>query len=280
MSPIYYQKKAYRENEVIVNRWIKQVNPSDQKYQEKYNAFLLNKQVTKKTEKPDFSFNSSKSGVIGFVEFPTVRIPTSAIYKKKTSESLFQYKFGSFPGVGDSGHLLISFRDHWKNQAILLNLSQLKVGDCFYLRIGQQKKSYQVLARKKAHEQVDLRLTSNEQLLTLEMKEPSGFTDKYLVFNCKQLSNEESEKLNTASRVTYSYQFIAGIFLLLNGTFFAGLVLKYQGYIRRAHSKSLRSKHEGYKKLRGLLQVTRGYYIVLGLCMLFFLLLVIQRYLL
>lgn len=144
MYPIYFQQKVYQENEELLNRWSNEENNADQKY----NAYLFDKQVKKKDQEPNFSLISRESELLGFIEFPTVRIPTSAIYKEKTNESFFQYKVDAFLITEKNGNFVIYLNDQWKNQALLLNLAQLRVGDCFFLRVGQQKIAYQIITKR------------------------------------------------------------------------------------------------------------------------------------
>lgn len=277
--PIYHQSKSNCKNQILLEEMLNQKDLIDFKYQKKYNDYLLDQNSIANASRPDFSFISNKDRVIGFIEFPTLKLPVTSIYSKKNSESVFYYKYGSFPTVGESGHLVISINDHWKNQANLVKLAQLKVGDCFYLRMGKQKKAYQITSKWTGRNQEDFIIIPNKQLLTIEMEDSSGFTNNYTFFESKQIALEMVEKVNSTPKILYSYQRGIVLFFLLNGVLFTGLVFKYQGYARKAHSKSSRSQYEGYKKLRRLLQITRGYYIISGLFMLFFIVYLMLRHL-
>lgn len=276
--PIYYQSKANDNSQILLEEVLHQKELTDFEYQTKYNDYLLDKNSIEDASGPDFSFIPNKNRVIGFIEFPILKLPVTSIYSEKKSESVFYYKYGSFPTVGESGHLVISTNNHWKNQAHLVKLSQLKVGDCFYLRMGKQKKAYQITSKWTGRNQEDLIVLPNKQLLTIEMQDLSGFTNNYTFFESKQIPLEMVKKVDNTPKFLYSYQGGVLFIFLLNGALFTGLVFKYQEYARKAHSKSSRSQYEGYKKLRCLLQITRGYYIISVLFMLFFLVYLMLRF--
>lgn len=143
--------------------------------------------------------------------------------------------------------------------------------------MGRQKKVYQVTSKWTGINLEELIVIPNEQLVTIEMKDLSGFTNNHTFFESKQIASERVEKVSCTPKILYSYQGGILLFFLLNGILFMGLVFKYQKYARRAHSRSFRSQYNGYKKLQRLLQITRGYYIILGLLMFSFIAYLILR---
>lgn len=268
-------------NQGVLREYQKATNQPDTTkcdYLKEYNQYLLERGTTKEAARPDFSLVPGNKGVIGSLEFPTVKIKESPIYQTKTNQSFFHYAYGSFPFVGKSGHLSIAVTDHWKNQVLLVQLNQLKVNDCFYLRMGGQTQVYQVVTLTKQGELDDRQMASKKRLVTIKLNNLSGFTTDQLVITSKQV-NEKNVQLDTRTpTINYSYRAIVVTFLLINALIFSGLIFSYQRHVRKAHSVSFRMKNGGYRKLRRLLQITRGYYILLALITGFFLALMIYRY--
>lgn len=247
-------------------------------YQKRYNDYLLGNEHIQEAAKPNFTLISESDGVIGSLEFPTVKMTETPIYKEETKNALFHYKYGSFPTVGKSGYLALEVDDEWKNHVFLVDFTQVKVGDCFYLRMGGKKYAYQIISLMEQSDHTDKKIVVNDQILTIEMKNPSVFTDNRLTIQSKQISKSNVQKVNVTPKITYSYSLIVALLLLLNMSFFCGLILLYQRYVRRAHAKAFRTKTGGYRKLSRLLQMTRGYYILLGLVMGFYLAVMLYRY--
>ncbi|MFR3687016.1 MAG: hypothetical protein ACLTXM_18505 [Enterococcus sp.] len=279
--PIDYQRKVTTSNQVVLKKYKKVTTQEDNSvlnYQEKYNDYLLKNASLIRTARPDFSIVSAKSDVIGTIEFPTVKTTETPIYKEKTKRSLFHYMYGSFPAVGKSGHLVITVDDQWRNQVEIVELRQLQVGDCFYLKMGLKKQAYQITTITKRDDQADRKIVTNEHLLTIELKNLTGFTNDQTTILSKRVEKKSVQRANVTQKINFSYSTIVTTFLLLNMLFFGGLVLSYQRYVRKAHANPIRTKLGGYRKLRRLLQITRGYYILLALIMGFYLAVMIYRY--
>lgn len=239
---------------------------------------MLEKGGIQEAAKPNFALIPENDGVIGFLEFPTVEMAKTPIYKEETKHSLFQYKYGSFPTVGNSGHLTITVADNWKNQVSLVDLTQLRTGDCLYLMMGHKKQAYQITSITQQRSPTTNVIKLNNQLLTLEMKTLSAFTDDQIIIQSVQVDKENVQAANVTPKINFRYSMIVITFLLLNILFFGGLVLSYQRYVRKVHAEPFRTKSNGYRKLRGLLQITRGYFILLVLVMGFYLAVLLYRF--
>lgn len=285
LVPIYCQKKTDTVNHAVLSEYNKVKKIEDLslvEYQKKYNDYLLEKGMIAGTTKPEFTIIPDKEGVIGSIEFPTVRIAETPIYKEESNLSFFHYKYGSFPSVVNSGHFAINVSNRWRDQVNQVELVKLKVGDCFYLKMGNKKIAYQITTIVKQNNQDVRKIApmSNGHLLTIEMKNLSGFTDFQTAILSKRIDGENVQKatIKPTQKINFSYSTIVITFILFNILFFSGLVRSYQRYVRKAHTKSFRTKYKGYRKLRVLLYITRGYYILLGLIMFFYLLLMIYRF--
>lgn len=249
-------------------------------YQRKMNS---EKQKTVKVYKKSLSRELPTSipevdGVIGTLSFPTVRLTETPIYKEETEKAFFHYKYGSFSTTEKGKYPVITVSDHWKNLVDLVKLTQLKIGDCFYLRINDQMSAYQITEILTGDTQEERKIIPNEQILTIERKNLAGFTDDLVIIEGRKIAKTNVQKANITPKIIFSYQAIVIIFLLLNSLFFGGLVISYQRYVRRAHATPFRTKNGGYRKLKQLLQITRGYYILLGLIMSFYLAVLIYRF--
>lgn len=279
LVPIYHEKKTDTVNQSILSEYKKEVDRLDRsviEYQKKYNDSILNTNMLKDAAKPDFTTISDEVGVIGSITFPTVEVSETPIYTEETQQSFFNYKYGSFPTFGKRTHLVIDVCDSWRNQIPLVNMMHLKVGDCFYLNMNNYKLVYQIIKLEKVHEQ-SFMIPQNEQLITLVMDDLSGFTDSQFAIVGKQLSGDAIEKVTSTPKIIFRYQTVVAFVLLLNILFFSFLVLMYQKYVRRLQFNNYRSKYTGYRKLRRLLQVTRGYYLFLVMIMSFYLIMMIYQ---
>ncbi|MBO0458498.1 hypothetical protein JZO77_17325 [Enterococcus hulanensis] len=278
--PIHYQKKMEAANQEVLDEYKKvagKVDTSVLTYQKKYNNYLLEKTMITDASKPDFTIVPEKKGVIGAINFPTVRLPETPIYKEETKQAFFHYKYGSFPTAGKSGHLTVEAEGRWRDQVRLMELAQLKIGDCFFVTMNNQNRAYQITEIRKAQDK-NPTVIQNKQLLTVLMKDTSVFINNQLVITGEQIAKSSIQKANVTPKINFSYSFIVRTFLLLNGVFFGWLVLSYQLSVRRAHSRAFRTKNGGYRKLWRLLQITRGYFILLTLIMGFFLAVMIYRF--
>lgn len=255
-------------NKVLLSEYKKVDNLED--------SSIFEKKKIKDLVKLNFNDNPRENSIIGSLQFPTACVSETPIFNAKTEGSFFKYIYESSSTAGKSGHLVVEVGDQWKDQVNLVKLAQLKVGDCFFLNINNQKKVYQIIKIETVRDQ-SYTIIPNTRLLTMVMNNLSGFTDNQSMIMSKEIPSESLKKDNIRSKLNFSYQVLVSIFLLLNVFIFGSLVLLYQKYIRKAYSKLCRIKYGGYRKLRGLLQVTRGYYILLGLVMIFFLLILIYR---
>lgn len=247
-------------------------------YRKKYKDYLLEKETITNKTKSDLHRIPEVDGVVGILYFPTVCLTETPIYKGETKEAFFHYKYGSFPTTKESGLTVVAVNDHWKNLVDLVRLTQLKVGDCFYLRLGDQTSTYQITTILIGDQQEERKIIPNEQILTIERKNLAGFTDEQVLIESKRIAKKPVQDTSITPKINFSYQAIVILFLLLNSLFFGGLVVSYQSYVRKAHATPFRTKNSGYRKLRRLLQITRGYYILLGLIMSFYLAVLIYRF--
>lgn len=236
-------------------------------------AALTEKGTTKSLEEP----SSTKEGVIGSIQLPTVRLSETPIYKKETNDSFFHYKYGSFPSSAESSHLTIEVGKRWRDQISLLKLVQLKSGECFFVKVNGQTLIYQVIERKKI-EALDNKILPNEQRLTIVLSDFTGFTDYRFAIIARQIPAANVKRKMLAPKKTLNYQTLIISFLLVNALFFCCLLLSYQRYVRRLSSKPFRTRYSGYRKLRTLLKITRGYYILLILIMSCYLGVMVYRY--
>lgn len=278
--PIHHQKKMEAANQEVLGEYKKvagKVDASVLTYQKKYNNYLLEKTVITDASKPDFTIVPEENGVIGAINFPTVGLSETPIYKEETKQAFFHYKYGSFPTAGKSGHLTVEVEGRWRDQVWLMELAQLKIGDCFFVTMNNQKRAYQITEIRKVQDK-NPTVIPNKQLVTVLMKDTSVFTNNQSVIIGERIAKSSIQKANVTPKINFSYPFIVRIFLLLISVFFGWLVLSYQLSVRRAHSRPFRTKTSGYRKLWQLLQITRGYFILLTLIMGFFLAVMIYRF--
>lgn len=281
LFPIVHQDKMIAEKSVMVKKYrenYRKVAPTSLDYQTKYNDYLMEIDTIALSKRPDFQRVSDTDGVIGTLSFPTVHLSETPLYKEEMKECLFHYKQGSLPTTGKSEHTVLTIKDRWKNLPDLVKLTQLKVGDCFYLRIGNQISVYQITTIQTGDTQEERKVILDEGLLTIERKNLLGFTNDQIIIKSRKIAKETLQKVNITPKIVFSYQTFVIVFLLLNSLLFGWLVLCYQKYVRKAHAIPYRTKNGGYRKLRRLLQITRGYYILLGLIMSFYLAVMVYRF--
>lgn len=264
--PIYSQERMDKVNQTALEN-----------YQTKANQSLIEKDATQEAIEPDSTISATNEGVIGSIQFPTVCLSETPIYKKETNDSFFHYKYGSFPSSTGGGHLTIEVGKRWRDQMSLLKLIQLKSGECFLVKGNGQTLTYQVIERRKI-DALDNKILPNEQRLTLVLSDFTGFTDYRFAIIANRIPTTSMKRKMIAPKKTLNYQAMIIVFLLVNALFFCGLLLSYQRYTRRLSSKPFRTRYGGYKKLRTLLKITRGYYILLSLIMSCYLGVMVYRY--
>lgn len=278
--PIIMQKKLAAENQVLVTKYkrtSRKTDPSLIDFQKDYNEYLLKAENIRKQEKLGSSMFSSNNGVIGLLGFPSLNLPETPIYYEAGHSSLFHYMYGSVPTVGKSGHFLIQINDQLRNQVDRVRLAQLKTGDCFYLFMSGKKLSYQITEVKKTAHLKKISIQPNQQQLTFVMNNLSGFTDSKTIIVSKQIAKIPNQKSSFIPCSVFSYQTFALLLIVSNGVFFGVLLFSYQRFVQKAHADSFRIKKGGFRRLRGLLQISKAYFILLSLCMSYYLLMTIYR---
>lgn len=262
LTPIYHQKKADVVNQSKMNDYKKTTAQIDSSIYE-----------SPKNDNYDSSFHSIQEidGVLGSLEFPTVQLIETPIYKKNNNHAFFYYSAKPY----DISTII--FNNQWKSSVHMIELIQLKIGECFYLRTGQQRRMYQIIEMTTIEPQIVDKVISKDHYLIIELENVSSFTDKKITIISKIVAKKNVDSIQCSPKFILNYQTIVIALLSLNTLFFSGLVLTYQRYIKKVRVSSLRVKTIGYKKLKFLLQFTRGYYILLWLIMCFYLSLLIYR---
>ncbi|MDT2521733.1 hypothetical protein [Enterococcus raffinosus] len=270
LLPMYSQVQKDKVNQAVIETYQARIS-------QKENQLLNKKDVTKGAIPHAFTISSTKEGVMGSIELPTVGLAETPIYKKETAHSFFHYKYGSFPSSSEGGNLTLEAGKRWRDQMSLLKLVQLKTGECFFVKVHGQTLTYQVIDRKKI-DALENKILPNEQDLTLVLSDFTGFTDYRFAFIAKQIPGASVNRNMLKQKQTLNYQTLISVFLLVNGLFFCWLILSYQRYAHRLSSKPFRTRYGGYRKLRTLLKITRGYYILLYLIMSCYLGVMVYRY--
>ncbi len=130
--------------------------------------------------------NLSGNGMMGYIVLPTLG-ETIPIYHS-TEESVLQVGIGhvvntSFPVGGPSTHAAISGHRGLPSASLFTNLDQVKIGDCFYIKVMDQVLAYQVdqILTVLPDDTKELAIVPDEDYVTLITCTPYGINSHRLL---------------------------------------------------------------------------------------------------
>lgn len=128
----------------------------------------------------------SGNGMMGYIMLPTLN-ETIPIYHS-TKESVLQVGIGhvvntSFPVGGPSTHAALSGHRGLPSASLFTNLDQVKIGDCFYIKMMDQVLAYQVdqILTVLPEETQELAIVPGEDYVTLITCTPYGVNSHRLL---------------------------------------------------------------------------------------------------
>lgn len=130
--------------------------------------------------------NLAGNGMMGYIVIPTLD-ETIPIYHS-TEESVLQIGIGhvantSFPVGGPSTHAALSGHRGLPSASLFTNLDQVKIGDCFYIKMMDQVLAYQVdqILTVLPEETKELAIVPGEDYITLITCTPYGINSHRLL---------------------------------------------------------------------------------------------------
>lgn len=195
---------------------------------EAYNAGLsplrYNREaVEEASEDYDNLLNLNGSGMMGFVEIPTINV-NLPIYHG-TGETVLEQGVGhlvgsSLPIGGEGCHSVLTGHSGVAGKRLFSDIDRLEVGDVFYLHVLNETLAYQVTEINKVlpHETDLLAPVLGEDLCTLITCYPYGVNTHRLLVRGSRIPyekavelEEEIEENETETKSTWKEQYISGL---------------------------------------------------------------------
>ena len=192
--------------------------------------------------------NVAGDSIMGYVQIPKINV-SLPIYHGTGNDSLERgigHLLGSsLPVGGESTHTILTAHSGMASQKMFSDLTQLKVGDVFYLKVLGETLAYQVdqINTVLPHDTTYLGIEQGEDLCTLVTCTPFGVNTHRLLVRGERIPYEEAEVIvettqEVVAESTWEQNYLKGIFI----GFGAVAVLGIAGFIvwlirRRCYEK-------------------------------------------
>lgn len=154
--------------------------------------------LTAASENYDDLLNLGGSGIMGYVEIPAIDVYLP-IYHGTDSDSLERgvgHLLGSsLPVGGASTHAILTGHSGMASQKMFTDITQLEMGDVFYLHVLDEILAYQVIQTNTVlpHDTSYLSVTPGEDYCTLVTCTPVGVNTHRLLVRGSRIPYEEAE---------------------------------------------------------------------------------------
>lgn len=200
--------------------------------------------LTAASENYENLLNLGGSGIMGYVEIPTIDVYLP-IYHGTDSDSLERgvgHLLGSsLPVGGASTHAILTGHSGMASQKMFTDITQLEVGDVFYLHVLDETLAYQVIQTNTVlpHDTSCLGVTSGEDYCTLVTCTPVGINTHRLLVRGSRIPYEEAqeiqEEVTTEDLPTSAWeqQYMSGILFGMIAVTVIGLVTAVVIWIKK-----------------------------------------------
>lgn len=180
--------------------------------------------LTAASEGYDSLLNLAGDGIMGYIEIPSIDVHLP-IYHGTGNDSLERgvgHLLGSSLPVGGSNtHSILTGHSGMASQKMFTDITQMQIGDVFYLHILDETLAYQVcqLNTVLPHDTTYLGIEPNKDLCTLVTCTPVGVNTHRLLVRGSRIPYEEAEVIQEqivaeqASISTWEQQYLQGLFM-------------------------------------------------------------------
>ena len=196
------------------------------------------------SEDYDSQLNIGGDGIMGYVEVPIVGI-NLPIYHGTAADSLERgvgHLLGSsLPVGGTSTHAILTGHSGMATDKMFTDITQMKIGDVFYLHILGEVLAYQVceLNTVLPHDTTFLGVASGRDLCTLVTCTPIGVNSHRLLVRGERIPYEEAEEIveeiqeEEIPESSWEQEYLRGILLGIAAVIFLAAVFLVFAAIRR-----------------------------------------------
>ena len=176
------------------------------------------------SENYDSQLNLAGDGIMGYVEIPSIDVYLP-IYHGTGNDSLERgvgHLLGSsLPVGGISTHSILTGHSGMASQKMFTDITQLQIGDVFYLHVLNETLAYQVcqLNTVLSHDTTYLGIEPGQDLCTLVTCTPIGINTHRLLVRASRIPFEEAEVIQEQNVIeqapvsTWEQQYLQGLFL-------------------------------------------------------------------
>lgn len=244
-------------------------------YEQKYNEHLFQQQqINQPVPVPASSHFEKRGGYLGSLTLPTIGLHHTLIGtpNEKTNQSRIQWAApSSFPSVEGSNRVVLEVKKGWASQSLLQKMRQLKTGDLFYLETHEtifcyKMQTIQPLSEMPRTKEGDFPIRANQRDCLIVYQTPLR---QAMVLTAVQVPVPTMKRMVTR-RTFLTYEQLIGFLIFVNGLVFGLLIRQYHRLVPGFLRESPRVKNTSVRSLYTLLQITRGYYLIVWLMVVLF----------
>ena len=221
------------------------------KQAEEYNENIFAQQQGKVPPYPKVNYDkiANQAGVMGTLDIPAINIKDMPFYhgtdELTLNKGLGHFKPSSIPIGGKDTRAVIAGHSGLENQVLFTNVSNLQIGDIFYINILGKKLAYQIQSEDEVlPSDVDkVKIQSGQDMVTLVTCTPPGINTYRLLINGVRIPYDQAIAKKVTNRDMFSYtnvvigSIVAAILLFL-------LLLFIYRYLKKKYDEALDTEDE------------------------------------
>ena len=238
---------------------------------EKYNQYIFDRQEGKVGHPVDYSkvISNGNPPVMGTIDIPAINVNNLPFYHGTSYGTLDKgvghFESSSVPIGGKNTRAVLSGHSGLENQVLFTDIKNLKEGDIFFINILGKKLAYEIDSFQEVlPSEVDkVKIVPGEDRVTLLTCTPPGINTYRLLVNGKRIPYKEAMSKKTSKRNIWTYQTVVMGSLGLCFLLFVILFLLYRIFLKQSRKKDPEISAWAMKRIRRLIMVTRGMFVVM-----------------
>ncbi|WP_081166921.1 sortase family protein [Lactococcus garvieae] len=291
--PIIGNYMANQQRSVATSSYndsLKKMSQKERKQQwalaKKYNQYIFDRQEGKVGHPVDYSkvISNGNPPVMGTIDIPAINVNNLPFYHGTSYGTLDKgvghFESSSVPIGGKNTRAVLSGHSGLENQVLFTDIRNLKEGDIFFINILGKKLAYEIDSFQEVlPREVDkVKIIPGEDRVTLLTCTPPGINTYRLLVNGKRIPYKEATSKKTSKRNIWTYQTVVMGSLGLCFLLFVILFLLYRIFLKQSHKTDPEVSARAMKRIRRLIMVTRGMFVVMLVIMISILALAIYGY--
>ncbi|WP_270744813.1 class C sortase [Lactococcus petauri] len=276
--PIIGNYMANQQRSVATNSYNDSLKKMSQKERdeqwalaEKYNQYIFDRQEGKVGHPVDYSkvISNGNPPVMGTIDIPAINVNHLPFYHGTSYGTLDKgvghFESSSVPIGGKNTRAVLSGHSGLENQVLFTDIKNLKEGDIFFINILGKKLAYEIDSFQEVlPSEVDkVKIIPGEDRVTLLTCTPPGINTYRLLVNGKRIPYKEAISMKTSKRNIWTYQTVVLGSLGLCFLLFILLFLLYRIFLKKSRKKDPEISARALTRIRRLIMVTRGMFVVM-----------------